>query len=207
MPEFFEFKRADPYVVRHLTGPDIAGVRRWQSDRLDYQFSFHTQHEAGWPCYLSEPDGPGRNLPKINVRAPTTPPALLQGESVQDQAVGADFRDVIRANIPMFQTLARVYYEGDVEARVQVPGWAIAFTCTTPPLARARTVLVRLPDRARPIPEAFWANFSKFAKKPKCPTHRVNTCMGAGVAQQVPYNEFVNIALQFDENGGLPLGA
>ena len=74
MPDFFEFKRNDPYVTARLTQLEINGVRAWQSDRLDYQFSFHTQHEAGWPCYLSEPDGPGRNLPKINLKVQTNPP-------------------------------------------------------------------------------------------------------------------------------------
>ena len=71
MPQFFEFKRNDPYVTQHLTRGEIAGVRRWQSDLLAYQFSLHTQHEAGWPVYLSEPNGPNRNLPKINVTVPT----------------------------------------------------------------------------------------------------------------------------------------
>ncbi|HTS25519.1 MAG TPA: hypothetical protein VMH81_06575 [Bryobacteraceae bacterium] len=200
MPEFFEFKRNDPYVVRHLSGGEITGVRRWQSDRLTYQFSFHTQHEAGWPCYLSEQNGPGRNLPKINLKVPTNPPALLQGDSVRDNAIGADFRDVIIANVALFQKLASAYYEGTEQAPVQTPGWVVAYPCTLD-RSNTRIVYVKLPLRAAPIPEAFWANFSRFARKPKCPMHKNSECMGDPKLKQIQYNEFVKVTNRFDDNG------
>jgi hypothetical protein len=198
MPEFFEFKRNDPYVLRHLTQGEIAGVRRWQSDRLTYQFSFHTQHEGGWPCYLSEPNGPNRNLPKINVKVPTNPPAFLQGESVRNNAVGADFREVVRANIPLFQKLAEPFYEG-VEAPAQVTPWVVAYQCTLD--RNPRFVYVKLPERAKSIPEAFWANFQQFAQKPNCTLHKNSNCMGAPNFQQIAYNDFINVTNRFDDNG------
>jgi hypothetical protein len=204
VPEFFEFKRNNAYVIRHLTAGEITGVRRWQSDRLNYQFSCHTQHEAGWPIYLSEPNGPGRNLPKINVRVPTNPPALLQGASVRDNAIGLDFREVITANIPLFQKLAEAYYEGAAQAPVQVPGWVVAFQCTLD--RHPRFVYVKLPEAARAIPETYWANFQRFAQKPVCTLHRNANCMGAPNLQQIPYNDFTRVTLRFDGNGDVLVG-
>jgi len=202
MPEFFEFKRTNPYITRHLTAEEIGRVQRWQNDRLTYQFSFHTQHEAGWPCYLSEPDGPGRNLPKINVKVPTNPPTILQGASIRDNAVGVDFREVITANIALFQKLAEVYYEGaGQQAPAQVPGWVVAFQCTQD--RNGRVVFVRLPEAAKPIPETYWANFSRFAKKPVCPLHRNSNCMGNSKVQQIPYNDFAKVPNRYDGNGDI----
>ncbi|MDE3179863.1 MAG: hypothetical protein KGM47_09410 [Acidobacteriota bacterium] len=175
MPEDFEFKRTDRYVQRLLTQQEINQVQHWQSDRLDYQFSFHTQHEAGWPCYLKEPDGPNRNLPKINLKVPTNPPQLLQGDSVRNNNAGADFRDVIRANVLLFQKLARAYYEPDDVQNVALPQKVVRFTCTTS--RQAKAVDVKLPSRAQPIPDTFWLNMQRYAHKPDCPLHKNSRCM------------------------------
>lgn len=175
MPDFFEFKRNDAYVSARLTQAEINGVQTWQSDRLDYQFSFHTQHEAGWPCYLSEPNGPGRNLPKINLKVPTNPPALLQGESVRNNDVGGDFRDVIRANVALFQKLAKAYYEGQEQAQVASAKWVVLFKCRND--RNAKPVAIKLPARAQAIPAAFWPNFKALAKKPNCPLHKTVSCL------------------------------
>lgn len=198
MPDFFEFKRNDPYVVQRLTQAEINGVQTWQSDRLDYQFSFHTQHEAGWPCYLSEPNGPGRNLPKINLKVPTNPPALLQGESVRNNDIGTDFRDVIRANVALFQKLARSYYEGQEQAQVVRASWAVMFKCRND--RNAKPVAVKLPVRAQAIPETFWANFKAFAKKPNCPLHRNASCLSEAL-QELAATDAAKVKKFYDDNG------
>jgi hypothetical protein len=198
MPDFFEFKRDNEYVRARLTQQEINGVRTWQSDRLDYQFSFHTQHEAGWPCYLSEPDGPGRNLPKINLKVPTNPPALLQGDSVRSNEVGLDFRDVIRANVPLFQKLARLYYEPEAEEQVPRASWVVLFKCKND--RNAKPVGIKLPTRAQAIPETFWANFKAFAKKPNCPLHRNPICLEAEVTE-LAATEAAKVKKRYDDNG------
>jgi hypothetical protein len=88
MPENFEFVPENAYVQAHSTEQQRGAVRRWQNQRLDYKFSFHTQHDGGWPCYLVELKGPGRHLPKINLKVPTDPLELLQGESVKNNKAG-----------------------------------------------------------------------------------------------------------------------
>ena len=67
MPTHFNFLSDDETVLAGLDATTRDEVTQWQNARLAYQFSFHTQHEAGWPCYLKEPNGPGRNLPKMNL--------------------------------------------------------------------------------------------------------------------------------------------
>lgn len=68
MPKQFRFEPTHPYVASVLTATEIANVTRWQAAERDFQFEFHTTHVLGWPCYLREPDGPSRNLPKINMK-------------------------------------------------------------------------------------------------------------------------------------------
>lgn len=198
MPEDFEFKRTDRYVLRLLTQDEINRVHVWQSERLDYQFSFHTQHEAGWPCYLKEPDGPNRNLPKINLKVPTNPPALLQGDSVRNNDVGADFRDVIRANVPLFQKLARAYYDAEEVRQVAAAKKVVRFTCS---LSRqAKAVDLKLPARADPIPETFWLNMQRYAKKPECPLHKKPACM-VGEVVELSALDAAKVKKQYDNNG------
>lgn len=198
MPDFFEFKRNDPYVVQKLTQAEINRVQTWQSDRLDYQFSFHTQHEAGWPCYLSEPDGPGRNLPKINLKVPTNPPTLLQGESVRDNAVGADFRDVITANIPLFQKMAKAYYEGQEKVAVASSKWVVQFKCNKD--KNAKPIEIKLPPRAQTIASTFWANFKGFAKKPNCAFHKNALCLDELVLE-LTATDAAKVKKFYDDNG------
>ena len=198
MPDFFEFKRNDPYVSARLTQLEINGVRTWQSDRLDYHFSFHTQHEAGWPCYLSEPDGPGRNLPKINLKVPTNPPALLQGESVRNNDVGVDFRDVIRANVPLFQKLARGYYKAVEAEQAPRSSWVVLFKCKND--RNAKPVAIKLPARAQAIAATFWSNFRAFAKKPNCPLHRNALCLAEEV-KELEAVEAAKVKKRYDDNG------
>lgn len=196
MPDYFEFRKDNPYIVKRLTQGEINGVQRWQSSKTAYQFSFHTQHEAGWPCYLSEPNGPNRNLPKINLKVPTNPPVVLQGESVKDKDVGADFRDVIRANVALFQKLAKSYYEPEEQVQVVRSTWVVSFDCNK----GGSSVVVKLPLRAQIIPQAFWANFKRFAKTPVCPVHKSSFCL-QGELKELKGNDAVKVKKLYDDNG------
>lgn len=198
MPENFNFTSSDPHVLKNLTPQEIGQVTVWQDDGLDYQFSFHTQHEAGWPCYLKEPNGPNRNLPKINLKVPTTPITLLQGESLRQIAVGADFKAVITANLALFQKLARLYYEGVEVQQVVRPTWAALFQCDRDKVAKA--VAVKLPESAQGLGETFWLNFRQRAQAPKCPLHRVSTCMKPTVVQ-LQAGESARVKKRYDLNG------
>lgn len=198
MPDNFEFKSNDPYVVQNLTPQEIGTVTVWQSDDLDYEFSFHTQHEGGWPCYLKEPNGPNRNLPKINLKVPTTPISLLQGESVRQITVGQDFKAVITANLALFQKLARLYYEGVEVQQVRRPAWVVSFQCKTDKHAKA--VQVKLPESAQGLGTMFWLNFRRFATVPKCPLHRVSTCLEPSVVQ-LKHEDAAKVKKRYDLNG------
>jgi hypothetical protein len=198
MPDFFEFKRDNDYVRQRLTPDEIAGVNRWQSDRLNYRFSFHTQHEAGWPCYLSEPDGPKRNLPKVNLKVPTNPPVLLEPTSVVDNHAGVDFRDVIRANVPLFQKLARSYYEPTGTAETRGPTWVVVYKCQK--ASQAKPVGVRIPQSGQVIGQTFWLNFRQYAKAPSCPMHRNPDCMIPELTS-IPANDVAKVTKRFDLNG------
>jgi hypothetical protein len=112
--------------------------------------------------------------------------------------VGEDFRDVIRANVPLFQKLAELYYEGQEKEDSARSGWVVVFECTKD--KKAKPVTVRLPARAQSIPEAFWANFKGFAQKPNCPLHRNSACLEAKL-QELPATEVIKIAKRFDDNG------
>lgn len=183
MPTHFEFQDDDEYVRSVLDEEARAEVVTWQSARLDYQFSFHTQHEGGWPCYLKEPDGPNRNLPKINVKEESYTGALLQGSSVKDNHVGTDFKRVIIANIEKFRLLAERYYEGEDEDEDEVeihrpPVWIVSFTCGQGRAPhQGREQRVRLPTGVQGIATGFWANFGRWAEIPDCTLHRNKDCM------------------------------
>lgn len=201
MPAFFTFTNTDPYVTERIPEIELAGVTVWQNARLEYQFSFHTQHEAGWPCYIKEPTGPRRNLPKINLLVPTDPLTILEGGNVRVAANGKDFKAVIAANLAIFQTLAEGYYEGEEVEEVKIPDvWIATFECTNvkknPCVKR-----VRLPDRAQAIGDAFWANYKYIAVAPVCSVHKNNVCMKATKCEAVPAAESIEVTLGYDEYG------
>ena len=91
MPEQFHFHRNDPTVTAALSVSDIGEVAVWQGQTSDFLFEFHTMHEAGWPCYLREPNGPNRNLPKLNLKTGAWTGTLLQGASVRNQQNAQEF--------------------------------------------------------------------------------------------------------------------
>ncbi len=198
MPQHFEFTRTDPYVQQHLTPHEINAVTTWQSPRLDYQFSFHTMHEAGWPCYLVEPTGPERNLPKINLKVPTTPLQMLQQDSVRSQHVSDDFYAVIGANLAFFQRLADRFYEGVEVVVNRNPSPVVTFKCNKS--ATAKPILVKLPTRAQVVGTVFWSNFKAFAKPPKCSLHRTADCM-VGTAEMMQYADAIKVQSRFDDYG------
>ena len=81
--------------------------------------------------------------------------------------MGVDFRDVIRANVLLFQKLARGYYEAVEVGQAPRSSWVVMFKCKND--RNAKPVAIKLPARAQVIAVAFWSNFKAFAKKPICP--------------------------------------
>ncbi|HWF46918.1 MAG TPA: hypothetical protein VG168_07935 [Bryobacteraceae bacterium] len=198
MPQDFNFRPDNAYVTNHLSPNDIHNVQVWQEETLDYQFSFHTQHEAGWPCYLVETDGPNRNLPKINLKVPGNAP-LLQGESVRDNDIGANFAAVIRANIPQFQTLARAYYDVETDEPVTGPLWVVRYTCNKD--KKAPVLTFGLPRRAQGnMASAFWSNMKGRTTKPSCKLHRNSACLVETVVL-IPANESAAVKTHYNDSG------
>ncbi|MBU2986520.1 hypothetical protein KO528_14245 [Saccharophagus degradans] len=182
MPRQFTFTRENAEVRKALSPEQLAAVRQWQNERLDYQFEFHTQHMAGWPCYLREPDGPNRNLPKVNLKEYIG--QLLQGSSVRTQANVNDFEAVIAANIDAFKAMAELFYEGEEVATSTEPTWHVEFACNRD--KKAKTVFIRLPSRAKALGATFWDNMKSRAEKPNCPLHRNARCLDDTAVQLEP---------------------
>ncbi|MDH5778916.1 MAG: hypothetical protein OEZ33_11930 [Gammaproteobacteria bacterium] len=174
MPEQFRFEATNDVVTKTLTATEIAGVTRWQAETTDFLFEFHTMHEAGWPCYLREPDGPARNLPKINLKVYKD--ELLQSASVRSVANKDEFKAVIKANTDLFKKLAEAYYEGEDDEVVAKPSWYVEYHCTKP-RSTAASIFVRLPERGQAIGKIFWSNMKNRAKTPTCVLHRSSACM------------------------------
>jgi hypothetical protein len=205
MPTHFNFNDDDDYVCSVLDEESRNSVETWQSVRYDYQFSFHTQHEAGWPCYLKEPDGPNRNLPKMNLKGDAYQGVVLQGISVVDNHCGSDFKRVIVANVEAFRSLAERYYEGeDEDEEIEVhrpPVLVVSFKCGRGHQAhRGREQRIKLPPDGQSIATIFWANFKRYAVVPNCTQHRNSDCMTGEV---IPINDLDADALGkiFDRNG------
>jgi len=198
LPQHFHFRPDDAYVTAHLSPNDIQNIQVWQDEGLAYQFSFHTQHEAGWPCYLVEPDGPNRNLPKINLKVPGNAP-LLEGGNVRDNHVGADFAAVIRANIAHFQTLAAAYYDVETDEPVAGPLWVVRYTCNRD--RRAPVLTFGLPRRAQGnMASAFWSNMKGRTTKPTCRLHRNSGCLDEAVVL-LQANEASAIKTHYNDSG------
>jgi hypothetical protein len=197
MPEQFHFHRDDPTVVAALTPHEIAQVTVWQGQTSDFEFEFHTQHEAGWPCYLREPDGPARNLPKLNLKGNAWTGTLLQPESVRDQHNAQEFERVITDNLEAFRKMARRYYEGVEVVNAAAPAWFVKFTCMKD--QRTKPVFIRLPDRGQVLGATFWSNMQRTAKKPPCPMHKNSMCLD-GVAVQLQGQDLIKNPLRYDDN-------
>ena len=140
MPEQFHFHRNDPTVTVALAATDIQQITIWQNQTSDFQFEFHTQHEAGRPCYLREPDGPNRNLPKMNLEDGAWTGQLLQAASVRSQQNSQHFKHVVTNNLAASRKMAQRFYEGVEVVRNAAPPWFVKFTCTQD--AKAKPVFV-----------------------------------------------------------------
>jgi hypothetical protein len=198
MPEQFHFYRNDRTVVAALTAIEIGKVTVWQGQTSDFHFEFHTQHEAGWPCYLREPDGPKRNLPKLNLKEGAWTGKLLQETSVRNERKSQEFKNVITNNLDAFRKMAKHYYEGVEVVSTAATAWYAKFTCTT--FKHAKPVFVRLPERGQIIGEIFWSNMQGIARKPKCPVHKGSTCLDRGVAVQLQTQDAIKHPLKYDDN-------
>lgn len=197
MPEQFKFNRSHRTVLAALTTNEIKKVIVWQGQASDFSFEFHTQHEAGWPCYLREPDGPKRNLPKLNLKQWTG--GLLQGESVKDKKKGIEFKNVITNNLAAFQKMAKRFYEGVEEVNTVRLVWFAKFTCTL--IKQPKPVFIRLPDRGQGLGSIFWSNMQNRAEKPRCQVHKNSTCLDGGVAVQLQSQEAIKHKLKYDDSG------
>jgi hypothetical protein len=186
----FKFLSTDPYVIEKLEMREVFSVERWQEWTLDYRFSFHTLHEAGWPCYLLEEGRDGQQLPKVNLKDYTG--EFLGGGLVQEQDVAEDFKGVIAENLERFRTLARKYYEGE-EVKEKPPGWVIQFTCNkirnNPP-----KVVVKLPTGTT---SDDWEQVKDTAAKPKCPQHKNSACM-VGAPVEMPHAQLILETQRYD---------
>lgn len=195
MPEQFRFERTNAFVMAGLTPQQINEVREWQNPLTDFQFEFHTMHEAGWPCYLREPDGPNRGLPKINLLDYNG--QMLQQGAVRTQANRTEFERVLAANTEAFRILARRFYEGvEVAPRTGQAGWYVQFQCNKS--RQQPPVFVRLPERGQSVGAVFWSNMARTAEKPVCAQHRNSLCM-IPTAVQLNGQQALGKTKRFDE--------
>ncbi|MCU7917199.1 MAG: hypothetical protein KZQ95_02435 [Candidatus Thiodiazotropha sp. (ex Epidulcina cf. delphinae)] len=85
----------------------------WQ--KLTYEFSFHSQHELGWPVYIIEKDKRGvRKRPKINLKGKSSQQAKILEGTFDNNKVGQEAKKVVVANWVAFQKLAKAFYEGNL---------------------------------------------------------------------------------------------
>lgn len=172
MATYFRFAKDDEYVKEHLTEEEIKEVKRWQSQKLDYEFSFHTQHEAGWPLYIIEPGQRGRrNRPKINLKEPTY--QILEGKSLSSQSIGNDAKEVAKASLTELQKLASAYYEGkeeEEEKPVQLVAQCAVWKCGSLQCkGRQITELVDENDSKQAATSEAW-RVGHLKEMPKCKT-------------------------------------
>jgi hypothetical protein len=179
-----------PQEIQKIT--DAGG---WQQSPTGFQFEFHMMHEAGWPCYLREPNGPKRGLPKINLLDYNG--QMLQQNVVRNQQNKVEFERVIDKNVAAFQKMARRYYEGvEVAPRTGTPGWYVSFTCSKG--GRQNPVFVRLPERGQANDAVFWDNMKRTADRPVCNQHRNSHCM-VGTAVNLNAQKALGITKRFDD--------
>jgi hypothetical protein len=131
MADYFQFTQDSAYLKERLSPADLQRVTRWQNGI--YDFSFHTMHEAGWPLYIIEPGKRGmRDRPKINLKDKTAAQAEILEGKFDNKQVGLDAKAVAVANWALFQTLARMFYEGVTRTVVQRPVTVLEYRCQTP---------------------------------------------------------------------------
>jgi hypothetical protein len=142
-------------------------------------------------------------LPKINLKVPTNPIEVLQGESIKSNAEGADFKAVIIANVALFQKLAQMYYEGVEKQVIRKPAWVVFFKCRT--IAQSKPVGVRLPEAGQGLGPTYWSNFRNFAQIPKCSVHKITDCLDITVTSVAP-NDLAAVKKRYDDNGEMQEG-
>ncbi len=135
MTVYFKFKKDDSHIVENLSSQEITKIIKTQI-RADYEFSFHTMHESGWPVYIIESGKRGvRNRPKINLKDKESYQAVILSGDFDQSKVGQEAKDVVVANWVIFQKLAKLYYEGSetVSTRINFNVLPKAFfTCNNP---------------------------------------------------------------------------
>lgn len=131
MAEYFHFLEDDEFITKSATAEEIGDVTVWQATNLNYEYSFHTMHDAGWPVYIIESGQRGqRNRPKINVKDPGTRLTMV-GKYMPAALVQADSLAVVAANLELFQKLTKDYYEGVEVAETVAETWLVEWTCGT----------------------------------------------------------------------------
>jgi hypothetical protein len=189
VPDVFNFTRLDPRIVADLTIAEINGVTTWQSEALDYKFEFHTMHTIGYPVYLREGAINLRsNLPKIDTKDKTaTTFNVVNRDQINSRECLADFENVVAANFPLFQKLAKVYYDGKEVVATTPTAPMLVFRCTK--VATVKPIHVRIPKDKELIGEVWWANARQHANKPPCRMHRTSDCLDKGKIETAPIKE------------------
>ena len=138
MTVYFKFKKNDSHIVKNLSSQEITKVVKTQL-RTDYEFSFHTMHESGWPVYIIESGKRGvRSRPKINLKDKQSHQAVILSGDFDESRVGQEAKDVVVANWAIFQKLAKLYYEGSDEVSTRINFNVLPkafFTCNNPQCA------------------------------------------------------------------------
>jgi hypothetical protein len=142
----FNFVRNDKRIVKYLTATEINGVTTWQNISLDYEFEFHTMHTIGNPVYMREKSlGLGSSLPKIDTKDKSTLTIkVVNPERIKNPKCLEDFTKVVKANLPLFQKLAKIYYEGEeIAATGPTTSLLVVFRCTT--VSTVKPMYVKVP--------------------------------------------------------------
>ena len=142
MTVYFKFKKSDPYLKQQLSVQELAKITRTQI-RADYEFSFHTMHEMGWPVYIIETGKRGvRNRPKINLKDKQSHQAVMLNGDFDESRSGQEAKGIVIANWAIFQILAKKYYEGSTVVSKKPNFNALPkafFTCNNPSCSQSYT--------------------------------------------------------------------
>jgi hypothetical protein len=197
----FNFARNDKRIVKYLTATEINGVTTWQNISLDYEFEFHTMHTIGNPVYMREKSlGLGSSLPKIDTKDKSTLTIkVVNPERIKNPKCLEDFTKVVKANLPLFQKLAKIYYEGEeIAATGPTTSLLVVFRCTT--VSTVKPIYVKVPKAKEFIAATWWANAQRHAGKPTCTLHKNSVCMDKGTMEAVPVKDAIGVGLIFNDN-------
>lgn len=199
MPETFKFERTNTRVVKHLSALEIGGVAVWQNTDLNYEFEFHNGHELGHPVYMREGAiNLTSNLPKIDTLNRTFDTVRVVNEDqINSPACLADFTNVVRNNIALFQKLTKAYYEGEIVAPKSNAVKIVKFTCSK---RGGPDNYVKAPTSKESMVDLWFANARSKLKKPKCTMHKNDACIGSPELVTITLAESIKQTRRYDDN-------